>query len=255
MGTPSRVPTNAWLVVEQTQKSNLRDPFLVTQPGHAALAGEIAANLKPQIFADKTADILGAVSLHDAGWGPHDAQVLQKLQAGGAAELRSFLDLAAAEFIPMWTRSIDVCAKISAVAGYIVSGHFSRLAHKSDRENPKERILREAFLNLEQARRQDLRLKQSLAPQTLERLVDVLQLCDLISLYLCCGSRQAAEFNFQEREYLVHWQDESHCRFTPAIFDGKEPRNLNIAALPYSRVKDRKGKPRRGGHIFPVSVL
>jgi hypothetical protein len=52
----------------------------------------------------------------------------------------------------------------------------------------------ETFLGQAAARQERLSAAASVPPRDLERLLLVLQFCDLLSLYLCCGSNEAVEF-------------------------------------------------------------
>ncbi len=108
---------SAWSAIQKIQNECRDEGWLITQPAHAALAGEIAQHLhwpglppeagkendhqpgaeamrKPGQAADDdrvTEDDPGglwlrAISLHDSGWGPVDAAVIRKLQG---SDLRS----------------------------------------------------------------------------------------------------------------------------------------------------------------------
>ncbi len=102
---------SAWSAIKKIQNECRHDGWLITQPAHAALAGEIAQHLhwpglSPEageendhqpgaaamredgqaadydpVTEDDPASLwLRAISLHDSGWGPVDAAVIRKLQ-------------------------------------------------------------------------------------------------------------------------------------------------------------------------------
>ena len=50
------------------------------------------------------------------------------------------------------------------------------------------------FIDQEERRRERLSKLESRSPVEIEYWTDVLQFCDLLSLYLCCGSQESVEF-------------------------------------------------------------
>src|SRR5258708_24599109 len=66
----------AWGVVFRTQKQPLDECWMITQPSHAALSGELAAKLSSPKVSRPDDNILRAIALHDAGWGLPDAQAI-----------------------------------------------------------------------------------------------------------------------------------------------------------------------------------
>lgn len=208
--SPQALPAGvvpAWSAVAASQKQGATAWWLIAQPDHAALAGELAARLAGPDFPPLDREPLRAISLHDSGWARFDGGG----EAGGgqgtapppplrAASGRplSFLDAAVSVFVEAWADSIQ-CAeeKAGAIGGLMVSGHFRRLAqHRLDtvEDAPADAARIRAFLG-EESRREEARLRgQPRSPAEVERLVDVLQLCDLLSLYLCCGSQASVQF-------------------------------------------------------------
>src|SRR5207248_1968289 len=75
-------PIPAWAAIERAQTLKMPECWLITQPAHAALSGEIAAQLDPAVFPGIDDSTLRAISLHDAGWGPLDAADIQASRAG-----------------------------------------------------------------------------------------------------------------------------------------------------------------------------
>ena len=203
---PPDLPNNdafvpAWPVVERLQKQHYESCWMITQPSHAALAGQLGAKLSsparnpelPQL----SPDLIRAIAMHDAGWGLPDAQAVAQSRSSHPSSPRSFLQTSAAEFVDAWTQSINIVQSISQAGGYIVSRHFWRLAeHRmatpGDSEADRGRIGH--FLEKETLRQRKLAAKQARSEAELEALTDLLQFCDLFSLYICCGARERVEF-------------------------------------------------------------
>jgi hypothetical protein len=185
----------AWSMVEQSQRQVPSECWMITQPSHAALAGEFAARMTGVNLPNLDAPVIRAIALHDAGWGMPDAQAIMQSRSIGQGAPRSFIACGVGEFVNAWEKSIDVAASASAVGGYIVSRHFERIAKVNASKLPKgDRQTIESFLRNEAARQAKLVAKQERTPEELEQIIDVLQFCDLLSLYVCCGARQNVEF-------------------------------------------------------------
>jgi hypothetical protein len=185
----------AWSVVEQSQRQIADGCWMITQPSHAALAGEFAARMTSVNLPDLDAPVIRAIALHDAGWGMPDAQAIMQSRSIGQGAPKSFIACGVGEFVNAWEKSIDVAASASAIGGYIVSRHFERIAKAhSPKSSQGDSQTMESFLRNEAARQAKLAAKQEHKPEELEQLTDVLQFCDLLSLYVCCGAQQNVEF-------------------------------------------------------------
>src|SRR5215471_1672058 len=121
---------SAWQAVEETQHAKAADYWLIPQPAHAALAGDIAAKLRPELFGAIDPTISRCIALHDSGWSEADAAAIQALRSSKMSKARplSFLDVDPAEAVKAWTGSIETAEKFAPVGGYLVSCHFTRLA-------------------------------------------------------------------------------------------------------------------------------
>jgi uncharacterized protein DUF3891 len=196
---PANACRPAWEVVERTQKQLAESYWLVTQPDHAALSGALAANMVVPEFPRVDPLIARAIEVHDAGWAIFDSEAY--LTAPPGVDVRgkpiSFLEIDPPQFLRAWTASIDRAESVCPAGGYVVSRHFcalgeGRLASAIDAPENSARLL--AFLAQEAERRRRL---QALGPHSqteLDTLLLVLQFCDLLSLYLCCGAGDAVEF-------------------------------------------------------------
>jgi hypothetical protein len=110
----------------------------------------------------------------------------------------SFIATSVAQFVAAWEKSIETCERISLAGGYIVSRHFWRLAdHRvksSEGDSKPDRQKLERFLKNEDQRQKKLAAKQELNIEQLEQFTDLLQFCDLLSLYICCGAGENVAF-------------------------------------------------------------
>ncbi len=199
---------SAWEAVARAEKTSSAKYYLVHQPDHARVSGEIAQQLAIAGAPSVDDDIVRGISLHDEGWAAFD-EGRERLQATPAScssaniavdrEGRplSFLDIKAGDFLRAWRGSIDSAEAVAPIAALIVSGHFYRLGKFgiSMAVYPEDdaRRVRE-FLASEEQRHCRLLRRQSRGESEVQYWTDVLQFCDLLSLYLCCGSQESVEF-------------------------------------------------------------
>ena len=132
---------SAWQAVEESQHAEAADYWLIPQPAHAALAGDIAAKLRPELFGTIDSTIARCIALHDAGWSAADAAAIQAFRSSKTGKTRplSFLDADPAEAVKAWTGSIETTEKFASVGGYLVSCHFTRLAETYGKDRPEAR--------------------------------------------------------------------------------------------------------------------
>ena len=253
----------AWDAVLRTQTMKYESCWMITQPSHAALAGELAATTSATQFPTPDAQLLQAISLHDAGWGIPDAQAIMKSRSVRSQEPPSFVTATAPQFVEAWSNSIDTCEPISAAGGYVVSRHFWRLAQERLNSMPEENregrspqrapSLRTAgvedrrnldtFLKNETRRQKKLAGSQPLAIEQLELLTDLLQFCDLLSLYICCGASESVTFpEYFGVRLRVSNQDESYILDPPVLKSGAQ---LSVAALRYPATKEESSRQIR----------
>ena len=205
-------PVPAWTAVEQKQKQPAKEWLLITQVDHAQLAGDLATRLQSPLFPQLHEGLVRAISLHDAGWAEFDARVTSAKGRTAFPRLNdrgkplSFLEANPAEFVVAWTGSIDQAEEIGPAGGIVVSRHFCRLAEgrlcsRIDDEEDTSRLRQ--FLHSENARQQKLIGAEHCSSGDLDLLTDVLQFCDLLSLYLCCGASEPVQFPQQFRGTTV----------------------------------------------------
>jgi hypothetical protein len=196
---PGEACISAWPAIERTQRRQAAEYWLITQPDHAALSGALARNFISAAFPPVDAEIARAIELHDAGWAifAPEARLDAAPAANAAGKPVSFLEIEPADFLRAWDASIGGAEAVCAAGGYIVSRHFcvlgeGRLAAAFDNSEDTARLRH--FLSSESERQQRLRLESGRVTAELEQLLLVLQFCDLLSLYLCCGASEDVEF-------------------------------------------------------------
>jgi hypothetical protein len=241
---------SAWPVVERLQRKTYEQCWMITQPSHAALAGQLAARLISPNFPKLEADLIRAIAMHDAGWGLADAQAVMASRSSRHEPPKSFLQTDVAKFLIAWTQSIDIVRPISATGGYIVSRHFWRLAehrlsHADDSASDRKKI--GGFLFHESTRQKKLAAKQSRNSEELEQLTDLLQLCDLLSLYICAGACEKVEFpECLGLRLKLNVEAEGYRCQPELIAQGAQ---FSVAALRHPATKEKSGEE------IPISIL
>lgn len=199
---------SAWEAIARAEKTISVKYHLVRQRDHARLSGQIAAQLSIAGAPAMDDDIVRGISLHDEGWADFDCG-RERLQATPASYSEtnvalnkmgkplSFLEIKAGDFLRAWRDSVEAAEAIAPIAGLIVSGHFRRLGQfgvsAGTYSGDDSQRVRE-FLSQEEKRDRKLLCLQSRGEREVEYWTDVLQFCDLLSLYLCCGSEESVEF-------------------------------------------------------------
>ena len=240
---PAKEAVPIWEAIEASQNRSASSYWLVTQPAHAALAGELAAALHDDLFGPIDATISRSIALHDYGWSMDDAEQIQRLRSDSKLRPRGFLQSSAEESLQAWTRSIDAVEKFAAIGGYLVSRHFERLSHRTGK-TPQSKV--ETFRRREQQRQERLLKSLGHKKADLERLVDGLQFCDVLSLYLCCGSTRS--ITVAEPKMTVSRAGEGY-KIEPSPF--AESRQFNFPALRHPVPGEEKTNT---GAIFYVNL-
>jgi hypothetical protein len=231
----------AWKVIEKIQRQPYESCWMITQPSHAALAGEFAAMLNSSHAPKLDAALIRAIALHDAGWGIPDSQAIMQSRSIGGGGPRSFIDCKVSEFVEAWEKSIDVAESASPAGGYIVSRHFCRIAESNAAKivaGDAQRATR--FLEHEAVRQKQLVAKQERSAKELELLTDVLQFCDLLSLYVCSGALENAEFPEYFGMKVRLTVDKESYKMEPKVIEpGME---FRAAALRHPATKEVSGQ-------------
>jgi Protein of unknown function (DUF3891) len=199
---------SAWEAVARAEKTRASTYGLVRQPDHAQVSGDIARKLAISGAPAVDNEIVRGISLHDEGWRDFDNGCKRltataanyssaKVAVDEVGRPLSFLDIKAGDFLRAWSGSVDCAEEEAPIAALIVSGHFCRLgkfgismgAYPEDDAGSVRQ-----FLAFEEQRQRRLMGRQSRTEGEVEYWTDVLQFCDLLSLYLCCGSEEKVEF-------------------------------------------------------------
>jgi hypothetical protein len=185
-------PRPIWEAIEANQRllDGASEAWLITQPAHSALSGEIAAKLSPQAFGAFDVATIRAIALHDAGWSAFDSELIRTSRDAKADVRRatvSFVATTPKEAISAWTSSIETALKASLLGGLLVSEHFRTIAEMQAKERPGAERQMAAFVAQEDARQRKLRSQINLGDAAFHRMVDGLRFCDLLSLYICMG--------------------------------------------------------------------
>jgi len=179
-------PTDAWHLVERSQRLKPSSGWIIPQPAHSALSGEIAAKLSPDHFPGLSDDILRTIALHDTGWSAFDAQQIENLRSVRGFRPISFIAEAPDVYLNAWTISIDAAERISAAAGEMVSRHFTSVRSNAESaSNAREQQQEDAFHAQERARQQRLAPLTGRTDEQREQLLQALRFSDLVSLFLC----------------------------------------------------------------------
>jgi len=216
---------------------------MITQPSHAALAGEFAARLSFPKGPGLDQDLIRAIALHDAGWGVPDAQAIARSRSTQRESPRSFLDAEVAVFLEAWTRSIETAQPVCVAGGYMVSRHFQRIAQRriaaaADAERDRKKL--QEFAAHEAQRQKRLAAKQQRSPEELDSLTDLLQFCDLLSLYVCSGARESAEFPEYFGSKLRLTVEAGDYRLDPSVIETGA--QFSVAALRHPATKETSGR-------------
>lgn len=228
----------AWPAVEERQRESASSYWLVTQPAHAVLSGELAGALREDLFGAIDETVSRSIALHDSGWSMDDAEQIQQLRANPKLRPKSFLEFAADHFLRAWTASIDTAEKFAPIGGFLVSRHFERI---SMRNGGEDQSTLQQFRARERQRQQRLKVKIEMEDAVLEKLVDALQFCDLLSLYLCCGSKRSIKFDCPK---LTLSRSADEYRLEPFPF--REHRQFSFSALKHPA----NGKPKSGATFY-----
>ncbi|HWR34897.1 MAG TPA: DUF3891 family protein [Clostridia bacterium] len=187
-----------WQAVEKTQKLRAERYWLITQPDHATLSGRLAASFAPEQFPDLSPEVVHCIGLHDAGWEPFDG-VLPSPQTpslGADGKPLTFTEMKPKTFLTAWSGSVARAVALTPLGGAMVSQHFCWLAKhrlRNPEDSPEDVQHIQQFVETEKHRQRSL-AEQGATHEPVSRLLEILQFCDLLSLYICCGATDDVEF-------------------------------------------------------------
>jgi Protein of unknown function (DUF3891) len=227
-----------WNAVECRQKLSAREWLLITQPDHAALSGDIASQFATSGFPAADPEIGRAIAMHDSGWSLFESDPHACPRTHPDGRPLSFFEIEPNDFLRAWTASIDRVAEDSARGAYMVSQHFTwlgdfRLRRADDPAPVRQQIT--DFLRSEGERQRTLQASQTNTSRW-DSLLPLLQFCDILSLYLCSGTRQPVEFPQEFAAGKVRaGYDGNTCILSPTPFIS--PMTVTFRARRYSNQK------------------
>lgn len=235
-------PRPIWDVLfeHQTKLNGSNECWMITQPSHSALSGEIAAALDPKVFGKFDEATVRAIALHDAGWSAFDSDLIRASRESRSGQTKaaiSFLGAPPKEAVAAWTASVETALKADLLGGLLVSEHFRSIAQFQVDENQAKASAMAAFVQQEEARQKKLRPKIALESAIIERQVDGLRFTDLVSLYLCAGLTEPVILpqQFQQHNFVMATTDQGIHRLQPFPFPTDQ--TYSVAALRHPRTK------------------
>jgi hypothetical protein len=173
-----RVILDGWQSFADSQ--NPRNPVLghISQPSHAALAGQIASALDDSLFGRIPDAVIEIIGRHDVGWAEFDLAALERMST---ALPLSFLGVPPEIGVTAWRRSIAAAERTSPLAGALTRKHFSLLAPRDGDAAHRQFIEEQA----PRVHEEETQLKECLPDGG---RFAALGFCDLVSLHLCSGS-------------------------------------------------------------------
>lgn len=197
--TDSERTVPVFQAISRTQHAAADTYCIIAMADHARLAGELAYAFDRRAIPALTDETLQGIAIHDSGWATEEGAApnptLPPLDENGRP--LSFLGMPPVTILKAWTQSIECASQIGPAAGDIVSRHFTqlggfRLKQGGDTPDDVQRI--QTFLGRETERQRALELSGGFTAEDVTPALDVLRLCDLLSLYFCCCVFESTEF-------------------------------------------------------------
>ncbi|MBX7165302.1 MAG: DUF3891 family protein [Pirellulales bacterium] len=166
--------------------------LLLSQVDHAALAADLAESWLGggvQPLAPRDA-VLYAVDHHDDGWIEWEQQPQVDPDSGKPVD---FLEMPEAQYLEIWSRSVELAAQHGPLPAWLVAGHFSLLAEMGATQR-SEATLSTAWRSELESRRHAwldewVRAETGATPAIAARGLAQLRMFDFLSLWFCCAPR------------------------------------------------------------------
>jgi hypothetical protein len=240
---------SVWTVINKLQSLDADRYLLISQPDHAKLSGEMAARFDTSVLPPIEDSIVKAIGVHDDGW----QQIPFERNLEGEPALRtdgrpqSFMQVSVPESLSSWSGSIQAGHEVGELGEYMVSAHFSRIGRmrlEMYNDTPADRQKLQVFVRNEEDRQKQLSGRLKHTEKQLAEYVDLLQFCDVLSLYLCCGAKSAVEFpqEFNARLIRIRYNDGLYTT-EPSLF--RDPQRFTFRV----RSHPGQGVTRIGIHI------
>ncbi|MCR8630637.1 DUF3891 family protein [Paenibacillus radicis (ex Xue et al. 2023)] len=223
---------------------------MVRQHDHAQLSGDVARNFKNYFINDPFFDdLIFAVYQHDLGWIRLDATPIWNDRNSVPF---SFIDYPLLPKLTHYTYGLDQIERMNKYAGLLCSLHYSSFGifQNSTIEECSD------FSNNELQRQQRIITELDLTNHNdIFKQFKLLQLCDVISLYVCLncpgvskeqehpryrtGFEDSELFNNQSNGRLVaEWMNNKEIKITPNPFDKGFSTNLLQKNLSKKLIKE-----------------
>ncbi|MBV9307998.1 MAG: DUF3891 family protein [Acidobacteriaceae bacterium] len=221
-------PPRAREVVMEIQQQAKPPYGIVLQTVHSQLAGDLLRALRQNVFGAIDDNVAEAGRQHDFGWAASDAEQLKHL---GRHQLQGFSIVPDEVEISSWQTSLRRTEDSAPLINVLISRHFCFLS----KDNP----LHKKFLQEETRRRGRIEDNLSFSAEDLNRWTAAVGFCDLLSLYLSCGSTEEVQFPLSHPAdpaaahaptVLLSWKDGSP-RFSPPVL---KPDTFRIDTKEYS---------------------
>jgi hypothetical protein len=244
----------AWAIVARSQSVEAPQYLLITQPDHARLSGELAALIQAPFMPEVKPAIAKAIAVHDDGWARRFAferDLHGDPPRTNTGRPQHFMQVTVEESLAAWTGSIKAAGEVSRLGEYMVSAHFARIGRtRMQMEVDTAEDLRhlEGFVHGEEEWQAEHEPEIGRTKEQVSEYVDLLQFCDLLSLYLCCGSTQAAEFpqQFGGEQISIRYEDGVYYT-SPTLF-GDTPQRFYLPVRIYPST-EAESHTRIGFHV------
>ena len=245
----------AWVIVARMQAVEAPQYMLITQPDHARLSGELAALIRAPFMPEVQQPIAKAIAVHDDGWArrfPFERDLHGEPPRTNTGRPQHFMQVTVEESIAAWTGSIKAAGEVNRLGEYMVSAHFERIGRtriQMEVDTPEDLRHLEGFVNGEEEWQSKHEAEIGLSKEKLYEYIDLLQFCDLLSLYLCCGATQPAEFpqQFKGERITVRYENGVY-HTTPSLF-GSTPQRFYLPVRVYPSSEEKEGHSRISFHV------
>lgn len=248
-------PEPAWAVVARSQSVEAPQYLLIGQPDHARLSGELATLFRAPFLPQVTQTVAKAIAAHDNGWAkqfPFERDLHgEPPRSEETGRPKHFMAVEVEESLASWEGSIKSAGEDSRLGEYMVSTHFSRIGRariQMEVDTPEDQRKLQSFVEGEEEWQATHEGEIGLPKEQLLEYVDLLQFCDLLSLYLCIGSTQAVEFpqQFRGEKIAVRYEDGVYYT-SPGLF-GETPQRFYLPVKIYPSGSG-EGHTRIGFHV------